>query len=132
MGALLAHNHLKGHANGALSENVVITSIFAPETRSSKINDLREMFSLCPINTVQVGPNGKIYVGQDVTNSITYFGSPRQEYVALDFTPEQRRSMTITKDILWESDIATKEEVDAMERHFIVMNRPGFAGGHFV
>jgi hypothetical protein len=52
---LLAQNQPKGHANRALSENVVTTSIFALETRSSKINDLREMFSLCPVDTVQVG-----------------------------------------------------------------------------
>lgn len=68
-------------------------------------------------------PNGKIYVGQDVTGSIGYFGSPRHAFIELDFPPEQRRSLTITKDILWESDTATKEEVNAMERHFIVTLR---------
>jgi hypothetical protein len=64
-------------------------------------------------------PNKKIYVGQDVTNSIGYFGSPNSAYLAADFTPEQRRSFTVTRDILWESESATKEEVNAMERHFI-------------
>jgi hypothetical protein len=64
-------------------------------------------------------PNKKIYVGQDVINSIGYFGSPNSAYLAADFTPEQRRSFTVTRDILWESESATKEEVNAMERHFI-------------
>lgn len=64
-------------------------------------------------------PNGKIYVGQDITDSIAYFGSPSSRYIALDFTPEQRRSMTITKDILWESETSTRQEVNAMERHYI-------------
>jgi hypothetical protein len=68
-------------------------------------------------------PNGKIYVGQDVTGSIGYFGSPRHSYIELDFTPEQRRSLTITKDILWESETATKQEVNEMERHYIVTLR---------
>lgn len=30
-------------------------------------------------------PNGKIYVGQDITNSATYFGSPNSKIVAADF-----------------------------------------------
>ncbi len=68
-------------------------------------------------------PNGKIYVGQDVTNSIGYFGSPKSVYIAADFTAEQRRSFTITRDTLWESELATKEEVNAMERHYIVTLR---------
>ena len=63
-------------------------------------------------------PNGKIYVGQDVTGSIAYFGSPNSNLIAADFNPEDRRSFTITKDILWESSSATKQEVNAMERHF--------------
>jgi hypothetical protein len=64
-------------------------------------------------------PNQKIYVGQDVTNSIGYFGSPNSAYLAADFTPEQRRSFTVTRDILWESESATSAEANAMERHFI-------------
>lgn len=68
-------------------------------------------------------PNGKIYVGQDVTGSIGYFGSPRHPYIELDFTPDQRRSLTITKDILWKSETATKQEVNEMERHFVVTLR---------
>lgn len=68
-------------------------------------------------------PNNKIYVGQDVTNSIGYFGSPNSACLAADFTAEQRRSFTVTRDILWESDSATKEEVNAMERHFITALR---------
>ncbi len=68
-------------------------------------------------------PNGKIYVGQDLTNSIGYFGSPKSAYIAADFSADERRSFTVTRDILWESDTATKEEVNAMERHFIVTLR---------
>ena len=68
-------------------------------------------------------PNGKIYVGQDVTDSIGYFGSPKSAYIALDFTREERRIFTITRELLWESETASKQEVNAMERHFIVTLR---------
>jgi hypothetical protein len=64
-------------------------------------------------------PNGKIYIGQDRTNSINYFGSASDELIARDFTPEQRRSFTVTRDILWESETASREEVTRMEIEFI-------------
>lgn len=57
-------------------------------------------------------PNGKIYIGQDVTDSINYFGSASSEYIAKDFTREERRDFTIGKEILWESETATQKEVN--------------------
>jgi len=65
-------------------------------------------------------PNGKIYVGQDVTGSINYFGSAKSELLAADFTAEQRRDFTARKQILWESETATKAEVDQKEKEFIL------------
>jgi hypothetical protein len=64
-------------------------------------------------------PNGKIYIGQDRTNSINYFGSASSEIIAKDFTDEQRRSFTITRDILWQSDTASRAEVTQVEIEFI-------------
>ena len=64
-------------------------------------------------------PNGKIYVGQDVTNSLCYFGSPSSKHVMADFSEDQRRSFTVTKDILWESETASRQDVNEMERYFI-------------
>ena len=64
-------------------------------------------------------PNGKIYIGQDRTNSINYFGSASDEIIAGDFTPEQRRSFTVTRDILWESETASRAEVTQKEIEFI-------------
>ena len=64
-------------------------------------------------------PNGKIYVGQDITDSINYFGSPKSKLLAADFTPEQRRDFTARKQILWESETATQDELNRMERKFI-------------
>ena len=64
-------------------------------------------------------PNGKIYVGQDRTDSINYFGSADSDLIAKDFPLEQRRRFTITKEILWESETATKAEVARKEVEFI-------------
>ncbi|HXZ25331.1 MAG TPA: GIY-YIG nuclease family protein, partial [Nitrospiria bacterium] len=68
-------------------------------------------------------PNGKIYVGQDRTDSISYFGSPDSDLVAKDFNPEQRRRLTVTKEILWESKTATAAEVSEKEVEFILALR---------
>ena len=67
-------------------------------------------------------PNGKIYVGSDMTDTITYFGSVNSDLIAQDFTPEARVSFTVTKDILWEG-IATRSELVKREREFILSLR---------
>ena len=64
-------------------------------------------------------PNGKIYVGQDRVGSIRYFGSPSSALIAADFTPEQYRDFTVRREILWESETATRAEVTAKEIEFI-------------
>ncbi len=63
-------------------------------------------------------PNGKIYIGKDLTNSLTYFGSVNDALVKKDFSEEQRKNFTITKEILFESD--STEEVNRIEAKFIV------------
>jgi hypothetical protein len=64
-------------------------------------------------------PNGKIYVGKDLTDSINYFGSASSSLIAQDFTREERRDFTIRKEILWESATADNEEVNRREIEFI-------------
>jgi hypothetical protein len=68
-------------------------------------------------------PNGKIYVGQDRTNSINYFGGASSELIERDFAPEQRKDFTIRRQILWESEAATVSEVTAKEVEFIIALR---------
>lgn len=46
-------------------------------------------------------PNGKIYIGKDLTDDINYFGSANSKLIELDFIIEQRRDFTIRKEILW-------------------------------
>ena len=64
-------------------------------------------------------PNGKIYVGMDLTDTLNYFGSADSSLIERDFTREQRRDVTIRKEILWESDSASDSEVNRMEVEFI-------------
>ena len=67
-------------------------------------------------------PNGTIYVGQDLTDSINYFGSASSALIAADFSPDERRVFITTKEILWESVVATPAEVNqALRRN--LMNR---------
>ena len=69
-------------------------------------------------------PNGKIYVGSDLTDSITYFGSPDKGLIEADFpTREARRDMTVRREILWESETVSNSEVLRKEREFIVALR---------
>src|SRR6185437_12466120 len=68
-------------------------------------------------------PNGKIYIGQDVTDSVNYFGSASDALIAADFTREQRRDFSIRKEILWESETATNSEVSKKELEYILQFR---------
>jgi hypothetical protein len=64
-------------------------------------------------------PNGKIYIGSDLTDSANYFGSASSELIRKDFTREELRDFTIRKEILWESQDAAKSEVLRVEGQFI-------------
>ena len=64
-------------------------------------------------------PNGKIYVGKDLTGTLTYFGSVDSSRVSADFSAEQQRDFTIRKEILWESETASDAEVSQKEVELI-------------
>lgn len=68
-------------------------------------------------------PNGKIYVGKDLTNSINYFGSASSELIEKDFTKKERLDFIIRKEILWESESAADKEVNKKEVEFITKLR---------
>jgi hypothetical protein len=68
-------------------------------------------------------PNGKIYVGSDLTDDICYFGSANAELIALDFTRKQRRDFTVRREILWESATASNSEVLHKEIRYILALR---------
>jgi hypothetical protein len=64
-------------------------------------------------------PNGKIYVGMDLTGTLLYVGSANSRLVEADFTAEQQRDFTVRKEVLWESDSASDAEVRRHEVNFI-------------
>ena len=78
--------------------------------------DLRhEMNIICKINY----PDGKIFVGQDRTNSVNHFGSADSDLIGRDFTPEQRKIFSLRRETLWESETANRAEVTIKEVEFI-------------
>jgi hypothetical protein len=64
-------------------------------------------------------PNGKIYIGKDLTNTLNYFGSANSSLIAADFTDEQKRDFTIRKEIIWESVTEDIQEVNRVEVELI-------------
>jgi len=64
-------------------------------------------------------PNGKIYIGKDLTDTINYFGSADSKLIEKDFTRDQRRNFAIRKEILWESETATDKEINLKEVEYI-------------
>ncbi|MGP8064511.1 MAG: GIY-YIG nuclease family protein [Acidimicrobiales bacterium] len=65
-------------------------------------------------------PNGMIYVGKDLTDTLTYFGSVNSQLIEQDFpTREERRVFAVKKEILWESDTASDTEANLKEVEFI-------------
>ncbi|WP_321417850.1 hypothetical protein [uncultured Methanomethylovorans sp.] len=64
-------------------------------------------------------PNGKIYIGQDRTDDIRYFGSPNRDLIENDFTRHEKDDFTIRKEILWKSGTSSVEEVYQQEIKFI-------------
>ncbi|WP_353176166.1 GIY-YIG nuclease family protein [Salinisphaera sp. T5B8] len=73
-------------------------------------------------------PNGKIYIGQDRTNSINYFGSADSALIAADFSAADRQCFTITREILWESDTANRAEINRKELELIRTHRANNPG----
>ena len=64
-------------------------------------------------------PNGKIYVGKDLVDTLNYFGSANSKLIEKDFTREQRKDFTIRKEILFEAENLTDQEINKMEVEFI-------------
>ncbi|OBJ40189.1 hypothetical protein A5621_10945 [Mycobacterium colombiense] len=70
-------------------------------------------------------PNGKIYVGMDLTGTALYMGSPsaNAQIVADLELDVDRFELTLRKEILWESETATDREVRDMEKRMILETR---------
>jgi hypothetical protein len=64
-------------------------------------------------------PNGKVYVGQDRLDQITYIESIANDQFRADFPPELEHDFTVRKETLWESDTADVEEATRIELEWI-------------
>jgi hypothetical protein len=66
-------------------------------------------------------PNGKIYIGKDLTDDLNYFGSANSKIIEKDFTREQMKDFTIRKEIIFEfEDIVPDQEVNKKEVELIL------------
>ena len=65
-------------------------------------------------------PNGKIYIGKDLTNTLRYFGSPNSKLLEADFTDAEKKDFTIRREILWQSNDTTDREVSKKEVELIL------------
>lgn len=68
-------------------------------------------------------PNGKIYIGKDLTDSINYFGSANNDLIEKDFSREQKRNFVIRKEIIHESETMTDSEISKIEADLIRKHR---------
>jgi hypothetical protein len=69
-------------------------------------------------------PNGKIYIGLDLTDTLNYFGSANSPFIEKDFTREQRRDFSIRKEILEEfPDTTDNREIYRREIALIIEHR---------
>lgn len=65
-------------------------------------------------------PNGKIYIGKDLTGSANYFGSASSKEVGKDYTFEELADFTIKREIIWHSEDSTDSDVNKKEVELIL------------
>ena len=68
-------------------------------------------------------PNGKIYIGKDLTGSINYFGSADSAIIQNDFAFEDILTFRIKRDLIWWSTSATDTEVNQREIELILESK---------
>ena len=68
-------------------------------------------------------PNGKIYIGQDRTNDVNYFGSADSLTIANDFTASKRDDFTVRKQILMRRYRVSVPQLNELEKQAIKKHR---------
>jgi len=64
-------------------------------------------------------PNGKIYIGKDLTGSINYFGSANNDLILNDFTLDEMKDFTVRKEIIWISEDGNDKDINKKEVEYI-------------
>lgn len=63
-------------------------------------------------------PNGKIYIGKDLTDTATYFGSVNSELIRSDFSQGELDDFSVRKEVsYWSLDT---NEINKLESEFIL------------
>ena len=65
-------------------------------------------------------PNGKIYIGQDRTNDVNYFGSADSLTIARDFSQARRDDFIVRKRILVRRFKISIPQLNALEKRAIM------------
>ena len=65
-------------------------------------------------------PNGKIYIGSDYTDNISYFGSISPGLLKKDFNRNQMKFFSITQEILFETIDIKPFQLRKMEKEYII------------
>jgi hypothetical protein len=69
-------------------------------------------------------PTGKIYIGKDRYGSFRYMGSPDPDIINEDFlklSKDKQRKYSIEKEILWEKESTTIDELSEKEIYYILL-----------
>ena len=66
-------------------------------------------------------PNNKIYIGKDLSGTLTYFGSFDPLSVKADYLNIRISNFTLKKEILWESETADDAELSKREAQYIAI-----------
>jgi hypothetical protein len=64
-------------------------------------------------------PNGKIYIGKDLTGTLNYFGSANSKLIEQDYNESSKKDFSIRKEILWECEDCENSIVNQKEVEFI-------------
>ena len=72
-------------------------------------------------------PNGKIYIGQDRTDDVNYFGSADAFTISKDFTFDEKQDFTIRKEILERRENISIQQLNLLERLHIIKNHSAYS-----
>jgi hypothetical protein len=73
-------------------------------------------------------PNKKIYIGKDLTGTLTHFGDFNPNLIKSDYKNVKISCFVLKKEVLWESETADDTEVSRREAQYIEIfnsNNPG-------
>lgn len=68
-------------------------------------------------------PNGKIFIGYDMIGQICYFGGFDSARIQEELKPFKYSKVSLQKELLWESETATEDEVLKTNERYVSIFR---------